>query len=346
MIDLLPTGLPAFKANLHAHSTFSDGALTPGELKAFYLSQGISVVAFTDHEMLHNHSELTEPGVFTALTGYELGFNDVLRLDKHGLPIVHLNLLARRPDLLTHVNFRPEWCWASSRAHREAARSNGIVRGRFADAATLNATIADAREAGFLVTLNHPAWSLIPESLLTTLTGLWGFEIYNTSAHINGGSNDCGQLYDTALRTQPHLCCIAADDTHLKAPCGHPRCDRGRGWVTFFAPDIEYASVIAALEQAHFYASNGPEITSLRIDGTFLRITCSPVRSIYLRSSDRRVSSVLASPSGPLITEAALRIKNAMSGPLRLILTDEQGRQAWTNPIPWPYPAAAEPLPA
>ena len=38
-----------FKANMHCHSTISDGKLTPEELKAAYKAQGYSVLAITDH---------------------------------------------------------------------------------------------------------------------------------------------------------------------------------------------------------------------------------------------------------------------------------------------------------
>ena len=336
-MDILPHRLPTFRANLHAHSTCSDGACSPEELKAFYLSKGISIVAFTEHEIIRTHHRLTEPGLFTALVGYELGFNDVLRVNAAQSPVIHLNLLAKRPELRTHVNFRPEWCWGTPQIWRTEALHNGIVHGRTADAQTINKTIADANDLGFLVTLNHPAWSLIPETLLQELRGLWGFEIYNTSASVNGGSTDPSFLYDSILRAgQASPFCVAADDTHLSLPSSHPRCDRGRAWVTLFAPDQEYASVISALEQGRFYASTGPEIYRLQQEKTCFLLDCSPVRSVYLRSAGRRVSSVLAPPEGPLLTSVKLPIKPTMTGPLRLILTAPDGTQAWTNPIPFP----------
>ena len=36
---LLPEGLPFFKANLHSHSTVSDGKFTPAELKKAYMEK-------------------------------------------------------------------------------------------------------------------------------------------------------------------------------------------------------------------------------------------------------------------------------------------------------------------
>ena len=46
---LLPQEGIFFKANLHAHTTLSDGRLTPEQLKDFYLAHGYSIVAYTDH---------------------------------------------------------------------------------------------------------------------------------------------------------------------------------------------------------------------------------------------------------------------------------------------------------
>ena len=39
-----------YKANLHCHTTFSDGVLTPEQVKELYLANGYSIVAYTDHD--------------------------------------------------------------------------------------------------------------------------------------------------------------------------------------------------------------------------------------------------------------------------------------------------------
>ena len=55
-----------FKANLHCHTTLSDGAFTPEEIKAAYKAQGYSIVAFTDHRKYVHHTELNDES-FLAL---------------------------------------------------------------------------------------------------------------------------------------------------------------------------------------------------------------------------------------------------------------------------------------
>ena len=49
-----------YKANLHCHSTISDGNLTPEQLKEAYKGQGYSVLCITDHEIPADHSHLTD----------------------------------------------------------------------------------------------------------------------------------------------------------------------------------------------------------------------------------------------------------------------------------------------
>ena len=55
---LLPHNTKFYKANIHAHSTVSDGALTPAELKQAYKEHGYSILSITDHFKLADHSEL------------------------------------------------------------------------------------------------------------------------------------------------------------------------------------------------------------------------------------------------------------------------------------------------
>ena len=45
-----------FKANLHAHTTRSDGALSPGEVIDAYAARGYDVLAITDHDTYRNDS--------------------------------------------------------------------------------------------------------------------------------------------------------------------------------------------------------------------------------------------------------------------------------------------------
>lgn len=68
---LLPDGLNWYRANLHCHTIHSDGYWPPERVKDEYRKEGYSVVAYTDHNVLVPHADLTDEG-FVALTSTEL----------------------------------------------------------------------------------------------------------------------------------------------------------------------------------------------------------------------------------------------------------------------------------
>ena len=44
-------------ANLHCHTTLSDGRKSPEEIRDAYMEQGYSIVAFSDHDNYFDHSD-------------------------------------------------------------------------------------------------------------------------------------------------------------------------------------------------------------------------------------------------------------------------------------------------
>ena len=94
---LLPPVERFFKTNLHAHSTISDGRLTPQEVKDAYKAQGYSILCLTDHNVAADHSDMNEPD-FLMLTGVEV--NTLVKDVPTRRKTYHLNLIAKRPDLL------------------------------------------------------------------------------------------------------------------------------------------------------------------------------------------------------------------------------------------------------
>ena len=67
---LLPKGGNFYKANLHCHTTVSDGSLTPAEVKDAYKAHGYSVIAYTDHDIMIPHDDLNDDG-FLAMNLYK-----------------------------------------------------------------------------------------------------------------------------------------------------------------------------------------------------------------------------------------------------------------------------------
>ena len=70
MTHLLPP-VTYYKANLHTHSTVSDGKLTPEQLRSAYKEKGYSILAITDHSVMVEHQHLSQPD-FLMITGVEI----------------------------------------------------------------------------------------------------------------------------------------------------------------------------------------------------------------------------------------------------------------------------------
>ena len=64
---LLPKEGKFYKANLHMHTNISDGVMTVEETKKAFVEKGYSIVAFTDHEVMVPHVDLSDEN-FLAIT--------------------------------------------------------------------------------------------------------------------------------------------------------------------------------------------------------------------------------------------------------------------------------------
>jgi hypothetical protein len=103
------------------------------------------------------------------------------------------------------------------------------------------------------------------------------------------------------------------------------------------AQALTYEKVIEAMERGDLYASCGPEITSLTLDGTTLRLTCSAAREVALQSH-ARFARRCAGENGAPITQAEFDLstwfeksagnENAF---LRLTVTAPDGTYAATR---------------
>lgn len=60
------------------------------------------------------------------------------------------------------------------------------------------------------------------------------------------------------------------------------------------AKDLNYDSVIEALEKGDFYMSCGPEITDVYMEGNVLKVACSDAQRINLESHGRMAKVVIA----------------------------------------------------
>jgi hypothetical protein len=280
-----------FKGSLHIHSTASDGRLTPEEVITWYRGHGYHFLALTDHDVL-GRSGATDSS-FLALRGIEIQGID----PTSGL--YHLVGLGteRIPDL---------------------------TGGR--DGLPLQEAIHRLRAAGGLVVLAHPYWSGQMSKDLLSLEGCTALEIYNGGCEVL----DCKGLstvhWDDLLAAGKRLWGLAVDDAHWRpGPL-----DAGLGWVWVKAATLTQAAILHALEQGHFYATSGPRIEDVRIDGDWVHMRCSPAVTVDF-IGDGRHSSRLQATSGETFTEATQRLRKRQRY-VRVACQDAHGAWAWSNP--------------
>lgn len=326
---LLDADKPYFKANLHGHTTMSDGVYSPEEVKAHYKKNGYSVIAYTDHEHLIDNSHLNDED-FLAITSCEVAikqFPEQSTLKNQRMKVTHLNFYALDP----HNTVTP--CYSSTADHfindncRHLVRFEGEYE-RVYSPEGINEMIRIAKEKGFIVSYNHPSWSLENAFDYVSYEGLWAVEIYNHGC-VKGGIHDDEAVFDDILRTGKKIYCTACDDSHNFAPFGSPYNDSCGGWVCINADKLEYGEIMRALQNGDFYASSGPAIESLTQDGNTVTVRTSPCRYIHLITEGRRRRAAIAE-EGKTITEATFELMEN-DGYFRIRTEDEHGKRAYTQ---------------
>lgn len=319
-IELLPQNVNYYKANLHCHTIYSDGNLTPEEVKKAYQERGYQVVAFTDHNTYRNHSELNDEQ-FLALAAYEVDMNEYSdrNADFSRTKTYHINLYDTNPA-----------------AHREEKEQTPLPLRRYHDTEYINSYIAKMNELGFLACYNHPYWSLQTYEDYKDLKGFWGMEIYNHGCELDGLYGYHPQSYDEMLRSGQHIRCVSTDDNHNSFSFEDPLCDSFGGYVMIGAEELTYSAVINALVKGNFYSAmspdgrtDAPEIYQITLDGSELYIKCSPADKIYVQTMGRYCHRAAAEP-GKTISEAVFSL-TGKEGYIRVDVRDAQGRHAHSN---------------
>lgn len=331
---LLPRG-NHYKANLHSHSTVSDGKLSVAEVAAAYKAQGYSVLAMTDHELLRDHTALSDEN-FLMITAYEMTVREEPKTTNTN-KVCHLNLYARDPHNVGQIQFDRELSMRYAAYGDEIPFDPDTLVGatpakkRTHTVEYVNALIKEARENGFIVCYNHPTWSNEEKEDFVELDGCCAMEIVNYGALVEGLWEYNVHEYDQMLRSGKRVACFATDDNHNFKPFGHPLCDSFGGWTVLSMPELTYDNVIRAMENGDCYASTGPAIEEIYYDTEDgkVHIHTSPVAKIVLNSQGRR-RTIASSEDGSLITEAALDIVGDTPY-VRVTLDDGKGGYAFSR---------------
>ena len=292
------------KGNLHAHTTESDGAVSPERRAAEYREQGYDFLCLSDHHRVTRVNRVPVPDGLTLIQGAELHPDNPFG----GLQY-HL-LAYNMTDDLDAERMPPQH------------------------------VIDAVREQGGSVWLAHPHWiSINVRRDVLPLTGLAGIEVFNTICH-RMGRGESGQIWDDWLdHASTLLPAIANDDCH--GPSAQ-REDRFQGWTMVRAAECTPQAIVAALERGASYCTTGPEIRSLHVERSAgSEAAKRPFRLEVSCSEALRVAAICSSggadyPAGPLdpahpFEQATLPLPAADW--VRVEVIDAHGRKAWSNPI-------------
>ncbi len=290
---LLPNDVNWYRANMHCHTTISDGNLSPMEVKEAYKAQGYSIVAYTDHEILIDHSDLDDDE-FLALTSSEYSITE----ETPSIPshkdepsnydnwrrkkTIHLGVYSKNQ----HPDFQPaaddsSFAWIQGGKYVGKQKCDGYHREYTKK--SINEAIKRLNENGFLVQFNHPNWSLNDRGDYLGIDGLWSLEILNYATERLTGAEYCPYIYDEMFRSGMYnLYCSMGDDNH----------NRGRslnqsfGGSTFIgAKELKYDQVIEAMEKGHIYCASGknpPRIKALFVEDNIIKIDCTEATDVIL----------------------------------------------------------------
>ena len=324
-LELIPQSGSFYKVNFHCHTDASDGKQTAEEVKESYKALGYSAVCFTDHEILVPHDELTDES-FVALHGYEVCIKKRLDVSSGSFePLYHFNLIARSADNHLMPKFfrdHPASFGNSKKLRQSATNYVELIDYTEYSDEWLNAYLADVVDRGFIVNYNHPQWSLQTREDYVNLKNIHSIEVINGEE--SQTLNDNTSLhYEQMLRAGMRVCPTGGDDNHSIA-------DAGRAWTMIKAERLTYSDLIEAYEKGYCYASEGPEIYSLVLDGDKIKVKTSPASTIALIGAGRWARTVTSRTE--TYTEAEFDyLPQKLGAYFRIEVRDRFGYKAFSN---------------
>lgn len=326
---LLPRLGKFYKANMHTHTTVSDGKLTPEEAKEAFKAHGYSIVAFTDHEVMIPHNELRDES-FLPITSYELSISNGPW--NPYAKCYHMNVYSKDPDASVTKTFFKRAVWGNARNYITSEMEAVNCPDRVYTKEYVQWVIDTENEAGNLVSYNHPVWSFQNYTDYSGIRGFWGVEWANTGCILTAYTDTVQPITDLLAEGERMVYPLATDDCHAYS-------DYFGGWIQVKAKSLDYDTVFEALRRGDFYSSTGPAIKALYLEDGKVTVKTSAAKDIHLITDQRWTGTRHAKDK--LLTEATFDIskliENAKSAPeghnvwFRLEVIDKYGKKALTR---------------
>jgi predicted metal-dependent phosphoesterase TrpH len=306
MALLAPFSSPGrfWRGNLHTHSNLSDGALDPAAVTEAYKNAGYDFMQLSEHFIGNFDFPIADTRAFRSNN-----FTTIIGAELHA----------------------PETAVGELWHIVAAGLPLDFPRNR--DGETGAQVARRAHEAGAFIGIAHPAWSQLTIEDGRSIDCAHAVEIYNHGCAIENDRGDGWYLLDQMLTEGRRLTAFATDDAHFKTP------DHFGGWVHVKAESLDPDALLTSLKQGLYYSSMGPQIHAIEMNGKEISISCSPVDTITVLCGTSRT----ALRNGRAITEASFDLAKLekgwllkkQSGWFRVVVIDNAGKRAWSNPIWW-----------
>ncbi len=290
------------KGGLHCHTTRSDGRGEPDDVIRLHHQNGYDFLALTDHR-IYNYKNFAPDVPMTIIPGMEMDRNLPSRGSVHCHHIVTIG-----PEKEMGNGF--------DQAQR-------FVGGSVETGEEMQKVLDMLHENGNMTVYCHPEWSGVLLEEFENLEGNFAMEIWNSGCVIEDGLDANAMYWDDLLVKGRKIWGVATDD-------GHAMYQHCKGWVMVNSEN-NVAAILDALKEGKFYASCGPEIYDFYIEDGVAHVKCSEAVEIQFRHKNVPYRLTKAE-EGQTITEGSTNVRKG-SGYIRAVVTDAQGRRAWTNPI-------------
>lgn len=292
-----------YKGNLHTHSYWSDGDEFPEMIMDWYKSNGYHFVSLTDHNTLAEGNKWikvqedslyqnafkkylskygrdwveyrTEAGRTQVKLKTLVEYRDLFEKDEKFLIIQSEEITDKFKDKPLHmnaINIKTKIDPQGGNSVSEILQNN------------INEVIKQRKETGIpmIPHINHPNFGYgINLDDMIALKGERFFEVFNghPMVHNMGDSTHMSteKMWDLInisylKANKPMMYGLATDDSHHYHREGVKWSNAGRGWIMVYAPSLNPASLIAAMEAGQFYSSTGVILKKLEFKRNTLSV--------------------------------------------------------------------------
>lgn len=276
---------------------------------------------------LHLHTTVSDGELEPqqAADGYRAQGYDFLAITDHDRVVDVDELDGKGMTLLRGVEIAPPGGELGQTVHCVGIEPSELPEKREGDTAPdAIARLCRISEACFVA---HPSWSSLTFADIMPIQGIIGVEVYNHTCHTGVGRGLSEVQWDDMLARGKRLFGLGVDDAHFHYD------DLYGGWIMLKAEEPTPEAICEALRQGHFYASQGPTIDNVELDGDNLHVECSPVMECLAvcPMPGRGWTNWRAESRRDVHSEFSLSLRPG-TDPVRICVVDQQGRRAWTNP--------------